>query len=161
MQVLPAHNISNTITSKPVLYQIAGSLVHFYGRLDFHQSTDSGLTRWSIISYFLRTSSLAQRSTYQFHQQYRSVSITVEDIIFCDFVFYRVGAAISVESQKISDVFSKLLFNPLCFLRYEDPKKAPDSWEDARIATWVELLLLVSRLRFISVEIQLLRLLLR
>ena len=85
----------------------------------------------------------------------------MEDIIFCDFVFYRVGAAISVESQKISDVFSKLLFNPLCFLRYEDPKKAPDSWEDARIATWVELLLLVSRLRFISVEIQLLRLLLR
>ena len=43
-----------------------------------------------------------------------------------------VGAAISVESQDVPDVLSKLLHNPLCFLRYENATTPPDSWEDVR-----------------------------
>ena len=49
------------------------------------------------------------------------------------FAHCSVGAAISVESQDVPDVLSKLLFNPLCFLRYEEPTKPPDSWEDVRV----------------------------
>ena len=44
-----------------------------------------------------------------------------------NFAHFSVGAAISVESQDVPDVLSKLLFNPLCFLRYEEPTKPPDS----------------------------------
>ena len=43
-----------------------------------------------------------------------------------------VGAAISVESQDVPDELSKLLYNPLCFLRYENATIPPDSWEDVR-----------------------------
>ena len=52
----------------------------------------------------------------------------------------RVGAAISIESEPVPDVYSKLVYNPLCFLRYEDYIVAPDDWDDVRFAWQLKVL---------------------
>ena len=55
----------------------------------------------------------------------------LDHYMYC-FAQWSVGAAISVESQDVPDVLSKLLHNPLCFLRYKNSSIPPDSWEDVR-----------------------------
>ncbi len=46
--------------------------------------------------------------------------------IFC---LYRIGAAISVRyPQTMTEVYSKILYNRLCFLVYQFPKMPPDEW---------------------------------
>ncbi len=44
----------------------------------------------------------------------------------------RTGAAIVVDVQRSSPVFSELIYNPQCFLIYEDPLAQPAHWEDVR-----------------------------
>ena len=44
----------------------------------------------------------------------------------------RLGAAISVESQQVTKVLSRLFYNPLCFLLYEEPLVSPDEWSGVR-----------------------------
>ena len=39
------------------------------------------------------------------------------------------GAAIVVIGQLISAGFTEQLYNPQCFLQYEDPRIPPPSWE--------------------------------
>ena len=51
------------------------------------------------------------------------------------FLFHRIGAAISVESQIVPSVLSKLLFNPLCFLQYEHTTVAPGDWDDVSMTS--------------------------
>ena len=50
-------------------------------------------------------------------------------------MFHRIGAAISVESQIVPSVLSKLLFNPLCFLQYEHTIVAPGDWDDVSMTS--------------------------
>ena len=44
--------------------------------------------------------------------------------------FYSMGAAIVVEVHRVPKVYSKLLFNPLCFLHYENASQPPEQWEN-------------------------------
>lgn len=43
---------------------------------------------------------------------------------------YSYGASIVAETQKIPDMFQRLLNNPLCFLLYEDKGVAPNEWNE-------------------------------
>jgi len=38
------------------------------------------------------------------------------------------GAAIVVKSPRVSSSFSRQLYNPQCFLQYENPTIPPDNW---------------------------------
>ncbi len=50
-----------------------------------------------------------------------------------------LGAALVVDTHTgVPDVQSKLAYNPLCVLLYEDPSRQPDHWEN--VSTLVELL---------------------
>ena len=40
------------------------------------------------------------------------------------------GASIVAETQKIPDMFQRLLNNPLCFLLYEDKGVVPNEWNE-------------------------------
>ena len=42
----------------------------------------------------------------------------------------RFGAALTVETLDSPVTLVRLLYNPLCFLLYEDLWTAPDQWED-------------------------------
>ena len=46
---------------------------------------------------------------------------------------YRRGASIVVDTFYMPDVYSQLLFNPLCFLLYEDTSQSPEHWENVSI----------------------------
>ena len=50
-----------------------------------------------------------------------------------------MGAAIVVDSRYVPDVYSRLEFNPLCFLLYEDPSQSPEQWENVNINTMHEI----------------------
>ena len=50
-------------------------------------------------------------------------------------LLYSIGAAISVESLEAPNVLSTLVYNPLCFLRFEDPTAPPDEWDDVSITS--------------------------
>ena len=43
---------------------------------------------------------------------------------------YSYGASIVAETQKIPDMFQRLLNNPLCFLLYEDKGVVPNEWKE-------------------------------
>ena len=45
---------------------------------------------------------------------------------------YRRGASIVVDTFRVADVYSQLLFNPLCFLLYENTSQSPEHWENVR-----------------------------
>ncbi len=50
-----------------------------------------------------------------------------------DFIFsclYRIGSAIVVTVQRASPVFSQLVYNPQCFLIYENASRSPGQWDD-------------------------------
>ena len=46
-----------------------------------------------------------------------------------------IGAAIYVATQGTSFTYSELLFNPQCFLLYEDEQSPPENWTDVRKTT--------------------------
>ena len=46
------------------------------------------------------------------------------------FFILSVGAAIVAETLASSNVFAGLLYNPLCFLLYENTRKPPNEWEE-------------------------------
>lgn len=48
-------------------------------------------------------------------------------------VYVRAGAAIVVEVQRSSPVFSELIYNPQCFLINHDPTLQPAEWEDVSL----------------------------
>ena len=42
-----------------------------------------------------------------------------------------LGAAVVVDTNNVvPDVYSQLLFNPLCFLLYENTSQSPEHWEN-------------------------------
>lgn len=43
-------------------------------------------------------------------------------------LFYSKGGTITVTGQLVSAGSSKQLYNPQCFLQYEDPRAPPPSW---------------------------------
>lgn len=45
----------------------------------------------------------------------------------------RIGAAIVVDVQRSSKVFSQLIFNTQCFLIFENATTAPDKWEEVSV----------------------------
>ena len=47
-----------------------------------------------------------------------------------NFLCYSRGAAIVVDSHYVPDVYSRLQFNPLCFLQYENRSQSPKQWEN-------------------------------
>ena len=47
---------------------------------------------------------------------------------------YRRGAAIVVDTFYVPDVYSQLLFNPLCFLLYNE-SRSPEHWENVSITS--------------------------
>ena len=53
---------------------------------------------------------------------------------------YSYGASIVAETQRIPDIFQRLLNNPLCFLLYEDKGVVPNEWNEVS-ATMVNLML--------------------
>lgn len=60
------------------------------------------------------------------------VSSAIPLHVCVQFHFFSQGAAISVESQQVTQALSRLFYNPLCFLLYEDPLVSPDEWSDVR-----------------------------
>ena len=53
---------------------------------------------------------------------------------FFNFLCYSRGAAIVVDSHYVPDVYSRLHFNPLCFLQYENQSQSPQQWEN--VSSW-------------------------
>ena len=49
----------------------------------------------------------------------------------------RIGSAIVVDVQRASPVFSELVYNPQCFLIYDDPFLPPTQWNDVRPSSCV------------------------
>lgn len=49
----------------------------------------------------------------------------------CACVFYRLGAAMVVEtrSANVLSVFERTFFNPLCFIQYQNTFASPDQWD--------------------------------
>ena len=45
-----------------------------------------------------------------------------------------MGAAIIVDSRNVPNVYSRLRFNPLCFLLYENPSQSPEQWKNVNIS---------------------------
>ena len=43
---------------------------------------------------------------------------------------YRRGASIVLDSFRVPDVYSRLLFNPLCFFLYENVSQFPEYWQN-------------------------------
>jgi len=41
-----------------------------------------------------------------------------------------MGAAIVVGGHYVPDVYSRVHFNPLCFLQYENQSQSPEQWEN-------------------------------
>ncbi len=52
----------------------------------------------------------------------------------------RIGSAIVVNVQRASPVFSQLVYNPQCFLTYENSSLAPADWNDVREMNTVSIL---------------------
>lgn len=44
----------------------------------------------------------------------------------------RIGSAIVVDVQTSSSVFSELVYNPQCFLIYDNTTQRPTNWRDVR-----------------------------
>ena len=44
-----------------------------------------------------------------------------------------LGSATVVVTLSISDILSNILYNPLCFLRYEDPLLSPQEWHNYNV----------------------------
>ena len=40
------------------------------------------------------------------------------------------GAAVVVDTILVPDAYSRLLFNPLCFILYENSSQSPEQWEN-------------------------------
>ena len=45
---------------------------------------------------------------------------------------YSMGAAIVVDSRYVPSVYSRLQFNPLCFIQYENATLFPEEWKNVR-----------------------------
>ena len=45
-----------------------------------------------------------------------------------------MGAAIVVDSRNVPNVYSRLQFNPLCFLLYENPSQSPEQWKNVNVS---------------------------
>ena len=59
-------------------------------------------------------------------------------MIICNIaIFASFGASITVVSQTTSEAFSKILYNQLCFLRYQDNQVSPDDWNVRPAADYV------------------------
>ena len=46
---------------------------------------------------------------------------------------YSLGAAMVGDTLFVPSVVSRLIYNPLCMMRYENDRLAPDEWENVRI----------------------------
>ena len=46
-----------------------------------------------------------------------------------------MGAAIVVGGHYVPDVYSRVHFNPLCFLQYENQSQSPEQWENVSVCT--------------------------
>ena len=49
------------------------------------------------------------------------------------YIIYRLGASIVVDSPASLSSFSDILFNPKCFVLYEDRTAPPLEWENVSI----------------------------
>ena len=83
-------------------------------------------TVWSISFLALTLNSVDSR-------QMKQLTVTLHAHFTCKFLFlelYRRGASIVVDNFRVADVYSQLLFNPLCFLLYENTSQSPKHWEN-------------------------------
>ncbi len=60
-------------------------------------------------------------------------------------LIFSIGSSIVVEGARISGIFAGIIFNPLCFLLYEDLRLSPNDWTDVRftISTLFRLILCI------------------
>lgn len=108
-------------TTEPCKYSHLGKWCCTRG-LPSHSTTT--LEGWVAYMYILPTLSIFNLA----YCLYRDVFDCVHDIL--PWFVNSIGAALNVEAQEFSEVLSKLLYNPLCFLQYEDPRVPPDDWQD-------------------------------
>ena len=47
-----------------------------------------------------------------------------------------VGAALVAENNHAPTVFAGIVYNPLCFLLYEDLRAPPNEWKDVSTCTF-------------------------
>lgn len=47
--------------------------------------------------------------------------------------YHREGAAIVVQTPRISSGFAHTLYNPQCFLQFNDSNKPPVDWDDEEV----------------------------
>ena len=50
----------------------------------------------------------------------------------CLLTTYSLGAAMVGDTRFVPAVVSKLAYNPLCMMRYENNRLVPDEWENVR-----------------------------
>lgn len=117
--------------------QLVGTTASVKGQMLFLSTDTTGLHSSALHVVSFGQVRLFKGSQLQFSNntgRYYVVSILVmvsrSVLVYSAITLYSFGASIYAEAQSVPHVFQHLLYNPLCFLLYEDERLPPNDWAD-------------------------------
>lgn len=108
---------------------IVGSLVHLYGSLVFSSNSNTG----SFDGGALYITSLGQLelgggATLTFINNSGMLVAVILQMHLLTVLLHSLGASLVVQNPPLPDMFSRLLYNPLCSVIHADGRNPPDLW---------------------------------